>query len=253
MTKLFALAALATLALSVGCAGTPDDGATSGHQLGLNLTQVSDTVVVGTFTTAHGDVSFRSTANADGAHVEFERAGRVLATDVDFAKFTIDLTAPEGAEITKEDRFVLRALSTVLEEGAIDRGTRASDQLVRQSILWGAHPEGKVVTKHVQADPKRSWTTLCSAGACSSAANYRTFCHDGYGCDTCNSLRFGKYESNNPCRSRCGPSCISVGTSAWTVDCGRHDRCEQHHSSVWCQDEWNSASDDFTFAGNCGC
>ena len=35
----------------------------------------------------------------------------------------------------------------------------------------------------------------------------------------------------------CGAGCKSVGTSAWTRDCGNHDRCEQLHSTSNCNDD----------------
>jgi hypothetical protein len=237
--------AAAIAVLAVGCA-TPSSESPSGkHELGLNLTRVSETEVVGTLETQVGSVSFEARVTESGVFdIKFDRSGRVLSSHVDWNKLENELAISGDAEITTEDRFVLKALSTVLED-EVGKTTKVTDNLVRQAALWGGHPEGKLAIAHIKADPARGWTTLCNG------TSYRNFYHDtgSHGLSG-EYLKYGPGETSNPCRSRCGWSCYSVGTSAWTVDCGNHDRCEQLHSSG-CGDEWTSASDDFTFAGNC--
>lgn len=236
---------VAVALVAVGCATPTSESSTGKHELGLTMTRVSETEVVGTFETQVGAVAFTGTVSGDGVFdLRFDRGGHVLTSHVDWSKLENDLSISEGGTVTKEDRFVLKALSTVLEE-ELGKTTKLSDNLVRQAALWGGHPEGQLAIAHIKADPARGWTTLCNG------TSYRYFGHDtgGHGWQS-EYLKYGPNEAYNPCRSRCGWGCYSVGTSAWTVDCGEHDRCEQVHDSG-CGDEWTEASDDFTFAGNC--
>jgi hypothetical protein len=211
----------------------------------LSLTRVSDAEVTGSFATLIGSVSFSSVlANDDLVDVKFDRGGRVFASHVNWAKLENDLSVSPGTEVTAEDRSILQALSRAVEN-ELGKTTRVLDNLARQATLWGLHPEGSLVIEHITADQARGWTTLCNG------TSYRNFSHDtGSHALQSEYLKYGPAESTNPCRARCGVGCYAIGTSAWTVDCGNHDRCEQLHSSG-CGDEFTSASDDFTFAGNC--
>lgn len=250
----FVAAAAVVLSAVVGCAGAsnPESTGSGAQGLGLELNVVSESRVEGTFRTAQGDVHFSSVVTDGILHVKLDRGAHTMTSDVDPVKLTNDLAISDGAEVSLDDRFVLTALATVVQE-EIGRDGKAADMLFRQATLWGAHPVGKLVVQHIQADPKRGWTTLCTYG-CSSGT--RTFYHDGgsHG-NSGYSLAYGK-NSGTSCRARCGAGCTAVGTSTYTVDCGAHDHCEQHHGSganAACTDEFTSASDDFTFAGNCSC
>lgn len=211
----------------------------------LTLSHVSETEVVGTFTTSAGAVAFSSAVVGEELFdVKFDRGGRVLASHVNWARLENDLSMSGGSEVSAEDRAILQALSTTLEAEPGNE-TKVWDNLVRQATLWGLHPEGRLVVRHITADEARGWTTLCNG------TSYRNFTHDtGSHALQTEYLKYGPNETTNPCRARCGIGCKGIGTSAWTVDCGNHDRCEQEHSSG-CGDEFTSASDDFSFAGNC--
>jgi hypothetical protein len=111
--------------------------------------------------------------------------------------------------------------------------------------LWGDHPLQPVRLTRIVAPFAKSWTNLCGITS-------RSLAHDGSSHGLISeTLAVGPKAYN--CRARCGAGCDAlVGTSVWTVDCGEHDRCEQHHSCCTsCQDEFNSASDDYLFAPNC--
>ena len=238
------LAALLAV-VAVGCAAPSSESPNGKHELGLNLTRVSETEVIGSLDTQVGSVAFEARVTENGIFdIKFDREGRVLTSHVDWNKLENDLAISGDGEITREDRFILKALSTVLED-EVGKTTKVTDNLVRQAALWGVHPEGKLAVAHIKADPERGWTTLCNG------TSYRNFYHDtGSHALQGEYLKYGPGEGTNPCRARCGIGCAGIGTSAWTVDCGNHDRCEQLHSSG-CGDEFTSASDDFTFAGNC--
>ena len=231
-----------SLSVVVGCT---DDEVPIDHEVGITYGSVHDDLVEGTFHTAYGSVEFKSAVVADGVvEVTFDRNHGVFGSRVDWTSLTNDLRFDPTFVVTKDDRFLMKALATTLEND-IGNAAPATDNLIRQANLWGHMPEGTVRQSRIVADPQRGWTTLCGV-------NYRTLYHDT---DTHGSLgeylKVGRYETTNPCRARCGGGCSALyGTSAWTVDCGEHDRCEQVHSGG-CGDELWAASDDFSFAGNC--
>lgn len=232
--------------LAIGCGGQVSEEESSKAEGGLSLTRVSDTEVAGTFTTEEGSVSFSSVlVQTDVIDVKLDRGDHVLTSHVDWSKLENDLAITGGEAVTADDRRILQALTFAVEE-ELGKSTQVTDNLVRQSNLWGSHPEGPLVIRHITASEARGWTTLCNG------TSYRNFSHDGGShALLAEYLKYGPGETTNPCRARCGPGCNGIGTSAWTVDCGEHDRCEQHHGTSSCNDEFSSASDDYTFAGNC--
>ena len=201
--------------------------------------------------TAQGRIDFRSALLLDGrVRVEHTLAGKrgTLALVVDRFARRAEPEFPVRFELSAADRFALRALALALERqiaATTFENSAEADLLLRATRLWGDHPLGTVAVRTIQAPLEKSWTNLCGV----TRANLS---HDAtnHGLLT-ESLATGPSASN--CRARCGAGCIAIlGTSAWTVDCGEHDRCEQTHSCcVSCQDEFNSASDDYLFASNC--
>lgn len=206
-----------------------------------------DSRVEGAFESARGRMEFRSEVEADGrVRVEHDLSdGRgTLALLIDRQAQTAEVIVPENVRITPTDRAIFRALALTLDRRLGGESPEA-DLLKRATRLWGEHPLREVRIERIVAPPEKSWTNLCGVTSASLA-------HDGSGHGLISErLATGPNASN--CRSRCGAGCNAiVGTSAWTVDCGEHDRCEQHHSCCSsCQDEFNSASDDFLFAPNC--
>ena len=215
-------------------------------EVGLRLDTLA-TGVEGEVKSALGDMEFQSTLLLDGrVRVEHklsdERGTLVLL--VDRAARTAEASHPPGTRITRADRFVFRALAVALDR-KLGTGVPEADFLLRASRLWGDHPLQEVRLERIAAPIQESWTNLCGVTSANLA-------HDGSGHGLITErLATGPSASN--CRSRCGAGCDAIlGTSAWTVDCGEHDRCEQHHACcASCQDEFNSASDDYLFAPNC--
>ncbi len=232
-----------TIALLFAAGCTTETPST--NDVGITYRTVEDGLVSGTFVTAYGSVEFTSVVTSDGVvDVTFDRGAGEFGSRVDWTNLTNDLVAADDFAVTTDDRFILKALASTLEAD-LDKAAPASDNLIRQATLWGHHPEGALLNRHIVGDAERGWTKLCNVTA-------YTFSHDAssHGLQS-EYLSAGRYETANPCRDRCGPGCSGVGTSAWTKDCGNHDRCEQLHTSSNCADEFGSASDDFTFAGNC--
>jgi hypothetical protein len=253
-----------SVALIAGFLVACQDAVPTSNDLGLKLTVLDDDHVTGRMTTELGVVDFTVSQPSPGqVEVRFDRGHGEFGTSLDWNTLSADFAWPDGMQITDDDRFVMTALATAVEN-EIGKDTRVTDNLFRQASLWGAHPVGDVILKPIVADPSRTWTTLCSAGACSSPPPSRNFTHSGGTTERnapCGnhpstnktySRPFGKADTINPCLSRCGAGCNGVGTSAWTQDCGNHDICEYWHTSD-CGGELSSASDDFSFAPNCGC
>lgn len=215
-------------------------------EVGLRLRHLG-AGVDGEIRSALGNMTFRTLRQPDGrVRVEHRLPnGRgALVLLIDNGAQTAEATYPKGVRITRADRFVFRALAVALAR-QLGNGAPESDLLLRASRLWGAHPLQEVRLERIAAPVEKSWTNLCGIKS-------RSLAHDGSGHGLISeTLAVGPTAYN--CRSRCGAGCDAIlGTSAWTVDCGEHDRCEQHHSCCTsCQDEFNSASDDFLFAPNC--
>ena len=235
---------LAAVMLSVG-AGCADIEPTSAD---LRLDHADATRVAGVLTIGAREVPFSSEVTADRVYaIRFGLAGGELGTDVDWNRYTATPRAGAAWTMSAADRADLDLLARALDT-QLDRADPVADNLVRQAALWDRHPEGELVLAPIVADRERSWTTLCNG------TSYRTFSWTWGSTAKSEYLKYGPGETTNPCRARCGAGCNGVGTSAWTVDCGRHDRCEQYGGSgvnSQCNDELASASDDFSFAGNC--
>lgn len=215
-------------------------------EVGLRLGKLA-TGVEGKIRSALGEMEFRSTSLLDGrVRVEHKLPGQrgALVLLIDRAARTAEARYPADTRITRTDRFVFRALAVALGR-ELRTASPEADLLLRAARLWGDHPLQEVRLERIAAPITESWTNLCGVTSANLA-------HDGSGHGLITErLATGPGASN--CRSRCGAGCDAiVGTSAWTVDCGEHDRCEQHHACcASCQDEFNSASDDYLFAPNC--
>lgn len=215
-------------------------------EVGLRLRHLG-AGVEGEIRSALGNMTFRTLRQPDGrVRVEHRLPNRrgALVLLIDRGAQTAEATYPKGVRITRADRFVFRALAVALGQ-KLGTGPAEADLLLRASRLWGDHPLQEVRLQRIAAPVEKSWTNLCGITA-------RSLAHDGSGHGLISEyLAVGPKAYN--CRSRCGAGCDAIlGTSAWTVDCGEHDRCEQHHSCCTsCQDEFNSASDDYLFAPNC--
>lgn len=205
--------------------------------------------VAGILRTALGDLAFSSTQEGEAVvRVEFGLPGEggTLAYVVDRANLVAEASYPENMAITYVDRFVLRMLPLAMAR-YISNETLEADVLLRASRMWGEHPLSRIRIKQVAASKERDWTDICGT-------EWTWLGHDAW-----NHSFIWEWRNVGPwavdCHGRCGPGCDAWwGTSAWTVDCGEHDRCVHHDGANYgpdCGDEWNSASDDFSFAPNC--
>src|SRR5262245_32515284 len=98
--------------LLAGCAGEANDGQ-QGVEVGITYKTVEDNAVVGTFSTAYGNVEFKSIVSSDGVvDVTFNRGAGEFSSHVDWNTLQADLKFVDGLKITHDDRFLLSALAT---------------------------------------------------------------------------------------------------------------------------------------------
>jgi hypothetical protein len=196
-----------------------------------------------------GELAFSSTREADAVvrvELSFPGNNRVLTFVVDRANLVAEAIYPELMAITYADRFALRMLSVAISK-YIGNDTLEADVLLRASRLWGEHPLTRIRVRQITASKERDWTDICGT-------TWTYLSHDAWYHNMVTEWR-NVGPNAVDCHGRCGPGCDAWwGTSAWTVDCGEHDRCVHHDGGNYgpdCGDEWNSASDDFSFAPNC--
>lgn len=228
-------------------AGIPESPGGDAAEVAVRLSAAASGVE-GAFKSALGRTAFRSLAMPDGrvrVELDLPEDRGTLSLLIDLVGQTAETSYPDGVRLTPTDRFVFRSLAVALES-ELGSVSPEADLLLRAARLWGDHPTLQPVRlRRIEAPREKSWTNLCGITSAKLA-------HDGSGHGLITeTLATGPKAYN--CRSRCGAGCNAIlGTSAWTVDCGEHDRCEQHHSCCTsCQDEFNSASDDYLFASNC--
>lgn len=235
--------------------GIPEIGYTQNDKYVADISEVGLIVdrsagrIEGIIKTALGEMAFRANAERDGiTRVEYDlSAGRgTLALTIDRVNLTAKTEAPEDLAFTVVDRFIFRSLAVALEREVGNR-TPETDALLRASNLWGGHPISPIRLDLIRPSRERGWTNLCGVTSASLAHDATT-----HGLLT-ETLATGP--NAYQCRARCGEGCTATwGTSAWTVDCGEHDRCVSQHGDNTgpnCGDEFDSASDDYLFAPNC--
>jgi hypothetical protein len=269
------LVALSLLALG-GCAGGPTTESTPGT---LTLEQ-SGSDVRGTFVLDGEHASFEVTTVAPGTYDVMVRLhGMVLAAVVDPAGGTgnLDGFASTGGDtqILEADRATLVALSRALGT-ALPEATGAAGTLTHAVDLWADTPDSVPLERAVYGQHDRSWTSICNLYGTYQYATHDCWSYNDWDSRSTMIPHVGDrttstyYYVNNvwttsvqdhraytyewgDCYGNCGADCPS-GAQQLTWDCLHHDSCVRNgHSlaSLWCDDEFTSASDDELFAPDC--
>ena len=153
---------LIAVLLVAGCSDTDGGVTESTNELGLQVSRFDDTHLTGRMTTSLGAVDFTAETSADGVYeVQLDRGRGAFGSVVDWNSHTADFAAPSDFAMTEDDRFIITALASAVEE-EIGKDTPLADNLFRQASLWGAHPVGAMILETIVADTERSWTTLCN-------------------------------------------------------------------------------------------
>lgn len=178
-------------------------------------------------------------------------------------------------QIVDADRSLLgdfnRALAAKLDTDKSD----AAGTLFRVSSNWSQTSDTVPLQRQVAGSENRGWTSICGyysqyVTATHDDNNYGTFAPNstsyahvgyrsastyyyiGYWTTAVQDHKAYLYEYGN-CYGNCGAGCPS-GNQTLTLDCHDHDQCVRNGhaiASLWCDDEFVSASDDEFFAPRC--
>lgn len=185
-------------------------------------------------------------------------------------------TGGTDTQLVAQDREVLTSFVKALETEAGSDDSLAATTLTRVSSNWSQTPDTVPLARSVVGSENRDWFSLCgyygsyvdathddsnfsafSANTTSHAhVGYRsasTFYYIGFWTTAVQNHQPLLYEYGN-CYGNCGAGCPG-GAQTLTIDCHDHDQCVRNGhdiASIWCDDEFTSASDDEFFAPTCG-
>lgn len=194
-------------------------------------------------------------------------------------------------QMVDQDRELLSGLYQALNQVPREELGEAGVYLRRAVSVWSQHPTTVDLKRLVMGEEGRGYTMLCSyakcggawTGSCSSYNWYSYAKHDcnwggfdvvnnqqiaqlgdHYGCSGDEYyLNGGTWVCGEPdhwarpkvvgnCFGRCGGGC--GGDTQYTLDATNHDGCVRNGhalASLYCDDQFTSASDDELFAPNC--
>lgn len=213
----------------------------------LHFAKQLDGVIEGNISKKGNSASYKSSLiGSDIVIIEITVNGQDIRAEINN---TTGIMNTETDSFLMDDgkRIAFEAISKAVSKKIKDKPSLAEDKLLKFCNLWSQAPEGPAISHTIEYDEVKSgWTTLCNG------TSYRTFSFtNDDGTYYSAYLKYGPGETSNPCRARCGPGCDGIGTSAWTVDCGNHDRCADVYGWTKCDGLWLAASDDYMFARNC--
>lgn len=268
----------AVFGLSACSTAIPDEQPDVG-ELDVQQSQAS---VSGTFTIEDNLVSFSSTeVGANEFDVVLELNGMTLVALVDRVGQVaeVDGFADKGADtqVVDTDREVLDAFVRSLA-GAIDTEEFAAGAvLYRAASNWSQTPDTMPLQRLVAGEENRDFVSICSSfrrfleathddnncsffdPACTSIAEVGnrvsptfSFINNQWTTTTPNHLP--RVVQTGDCYGNCGASCPGNNPQTLTLDCHDHDQCVRNGhfiASLFCNDEFASASDDEFFAPRC--
>jgi hypothetical protein len=184
-------------------------------------------------------------------------------------------TGGTDTQLVAQDRDVLKDFVKALEAEGGSEGSLAATTLYRVSSNWSQTPDTVPLARSVVGSENRSWVSICgyfgsyvdathddnnfSAFSPYSTSHahvgYRsasTFYYIGFWTTTVQDHNPLLYEYGN-CYGNCGGGCPSSAQTL-TLDCHDHDQCVRNGhaiASLYCDDEFTSASDDEFFAPTC--
>jgi hypothetical protein len=272
------VAALAVLAL-VGCAGNAQDPApeTASSEGKLEIS-ISDAKVAGTWTLGEDKVVFESVAAGDVYEISFKLHGLMLDSTIDKASgvASMDGFALENGgdtQVLDADRATMLKFVKALD-GLPSNAPTTATLMRRTASNWSQTSESLKLDRRIMGEEGRGWTSLCGYMGQVYNATHDGWSHSRWDSDSSVHSYVGYYtgptyywrgywsessydHANWPyeygqCFGRCGAGCGSE--TDYTVDCHDHDSCVRNgHSiaSLWCDDEFVSASDDELFASSC--
>ena len=189
----------------------------------------------------------------------------------------VDGFASDGTDtqLVAQDREVLTAFVKALEVEKSNAGSLAATTLYRVSSNWSQTPDTVPLARGVAGSENRDWVSLrgyfgsyvdathddnnfsdfspySTSHAHVGFRSASTFYYIGFWTTTVQNHQPLLYEYGD-CYANCGAGCPS-GAQTLTLDCHDHDQCVRNGhdiASLWCDDEFTSASDDEFFAPTC--
>lgn len=235
----------------------------------------------GTFTRGETDLRFVSREVEPGVvDVVVNVRGLDLTALVDSAKQVaeVDGFAADGTDtqIVAQDRELLAAFVATLADEVDAEDSLAAAMLVRVSSNWSQTPDTVLLQRSVAGAETRDYTSICSYYGKYLTATHDDADYDSFSPNTTSHAHVGHrsastyYWVNNAwttkaqdhkaylyeygqCFGNCGAGCPG-STQTLTLDCHDHDHCVRNGhaiASLWCNDEFVSASDDEFFAPSC--
>lgn len=268
----------------VGCSGAGEPGSSTGA---LDIRD-TETGIAGSYESSEdlGRVDFTSEfVDTNVLDIGLELHGLSITALVDYDSGVIEydgFTTSTGAatQIMDDDRALIAELARALDALGTDV-PEVTQHLRSFASTWSEFPTTLDPQFQVLMDEERGWTSLCGrlntyyrAGHDCSTGGWwadNTTVDGAYlsmhGAGSCSDGTFfagsswSCYEPNHStsvenaygnCFGRCGAGC--GGSTQFTVDCHNHDECVRFGhdtASWWCDDQFTSASDDWSFAPNC--
>jgi hypothetical protein len=273
------------LGAALGLAACSTAVPTSGLEVQSTASSIS-----GTFTVDDSVVTFSSTeVTADEFDVVVEVNGMTLTALVNRPSQVAEVDGfasgggvgerPKGADtqIIDPDRAALDAFVRAMGDEIDTEEFAAGAVLYRVASNWSQTPDTMPLQRQVAGSENRAFVSICG--------NFRQFLeatHDDNNCsafqNTCTSIAEvgnrvsptfslinGVWTTTTPnhlsrvvqtgdCYGNCGASCPGNNPQTLTLDCHDHDQCVRNGhfiASLFCNDEFASASDDEFFAPRC--
>lgn len=184
-------------------------------------------------------------------------------------------TGGTDTQLVAQDREVLASFVKALDTEVGSDGSLVAKTLYRVSSNWSQTPDTVPLARSVIGSENRDWVSLCDyygyyVDATHDDNNFSdfspystshahvgfrsasTFYYIGFWTTAVQDHQPLLYEYGD-CYGNCGAGCPSSDQTL-TLDCHDHDQCVRNGhdiASIWCDDEFTSASDDEFFAPTC--
>ena len=266
---------VAGMSVLLGACATGTDNAAGALDV-----QSSASSLKGTYNVGASKVKFSSSEVGRGVYdVVVDINGATLSALVDQNRRVAEVDGFAGnggdTQLVDADRDVLRNFVGALDE-QVNRDAGAASVLYRVASNWSQTSETVPLQRQVAGEENRDWTSLCGyynyyVDATHDDNSYPAFhpnstshAHVGFRSNPTYYYVGGRwitttqnhvallYEYGN-CYGNCGGGCPG-GAQTLSLDCHDHDQCVRNGhaiASLYCDDEFVSASDDEFFAPTC--
>lgn len=272
---------IGTITLSAALLAACGEDGDATDQAGVLEVETVEHGLHGTFTLGETDLRFASREVEPGVvDVVVNVRGLDLTALVDTAKRVaeIDGFSADGADtqIVAEDRELLGAFVAALADEVDAEGSLAAETLRRVSSSWSQTPDTVLLQRTVAGEENRGYTSICGYYGQYLMATHDDWDYPAFSAKTTSYAHVGHRSASTyywvngawttatqdhkaylyeygQCYGNCGAGCPS-GAQTITIDCLDHDQCVRNGhaiASLWCDDEFASASDDEFFAPDC--